>query len=125
MNHDNEGRLIVDTAGHWALYAPALPPGSVALGTVRRENGDEGALVRFERTGQYAQVNAAVVRTLDGRKVAAAMGTAGRPTEIDARRVNVTLDEVTIEQAKKIGGGNLSAGLREAVRIVRDLARAS
>lgn len=45
--------------------------------------------------------------------------TPGRPVEIDARRVNVTLDEATIEQAKEIGGGNLSAGLREAVRIAR------
>lgn len=40
----------------------------------------------------------------------------GRPVEIDARRVNVTLDDETIERAKALGGGNLSAGLREAVR---------
>lgn len=41
---------------------------------------------------------------------------AGRPVEIDARRVNVTLDDETIKRAKALGGGNLSAGLREAVR---------
>lgn len=40
----------------------------------------------------------------------------GRPVEIDARRVNVTLDDETIERAKALGDGNLSAGLREAVR---------
>ena len=41
---------------------------------------------------------------------------AHRPVTIDARRVNVTLDDETIERAKALGGGNLSAGLREAVR---------
>lgn len=46
----------------------------------------------------------------------------GRPVEIDARRVNVTLDEATIAQAKALGAGNLSAGLREAVRIAREFA---
>lgn len=44
---------------------------------------------------------------------------AHRPVSIDARRVNVTLDDATIEQAKALGAGNLSAGLREAVRIAQ------
>lgn len=44
----------------------------------------------------------------------------GRPVEIDARRVNVTLDEDTIEQAKALGGGNLSLGLRLAVRVATE-----
>ena len=34
-------------------------------------------------------------------------------------RVNVMLDEATIEKAKMIGAGNLSEGLREAVRRIR------
>lgn len=41
---------------------------------------------------------------------------AHRPATIDARRVNVTLDAETIERAKALGDGNLSAGIREAVR---------
>jgi len=40
---------------------------------------------------------------------------AHRPVSIDAKRVNVSLDESTINAARKIGGGNLSAGLRLAV----------
>ena len=35
------------------------------------------------------------------------------------RRVNVMLDAATIAKAEAIGGGNLSAGLREAVRRIR------
>ena len=34
------------------------------------------------------------------------------------KRVNVMLDEATIEKAKQIGSGNVSEGLREAVRRV-------
>ena len=34
-------------------------------------------------------------------------------------RVNVMLDDATIAKAKQIGGGNLSEGLREAVRRIR------
>ena len=112
-------RYTVDLAGKWALYAPTLPEGADPLGTVTRGNGDTGALARIGRTGAYVQVNAGAVRALDGRKVAAALGSTGRPVTIDARRVNVTLDEVTIEQAKALGAGNLSAGLREAVRIAQ------
>lgn len=40
----------------------------------------------------------------------------GRPALESGRRVNVTLDEATIELAQQLGNGNLSAGLREAVR---------
>lgn len=40
---------------------------------------------------------------------------AHRPVTIDARRVNVSLDEATIERAREIGNGNLSEGIRLAV----------
>lgn len=42
----------------------------------------------------------------------------GRPSINDEpmRRVNVMLDEATIEKAGDIGSGNLSAGLRAAVK---------
>jgi len=49
----------------WRLYwgAGPLPEGSTAIGTVTREPGDAGALLRMA-TGIYVQGNAAVVRTL-------------------------------------------------------------
>lgn len=112
----HNGSITVDPDGKWQIYTNTLPAGADPLGTVTRDNGDTGALARIERTGAYVQVNAGAVRTLDGRKVAAALGATGRPVTIDARRVNVTLDEATIERAKALGAGNLSAGLREAVR---------
>lgn len=41
---------------------------------------------------------------------------AGRPALEDARRVNVILPAETIDQARKLGDGNLSLGLRLAVK---------
>lgn len=48
--------------------------------------------------------------------------TVGRPTEIDrpTRRVYLTLDDETIEKAKRIGNGNVSAGVRMAVASKRE-----
>lgn len=55
---------------------------------------------------------------MDNKRGGARPG-AGRPAEIEgARRVNVMLDAETIEAAKKIGAGNLSAGIRKAVKEV-------
>ena len=44
--------------------------------------------------------------------------TKGRQTRdgAEVRRVQVMLDAATIETAKKLGAGNLSAGIRRAVR---------
>lgn len=117
MTHDNRGRITVDSAGNWRLYCNTLPAGAVPLGTVTRDGTDTGALVRYEATGLYAQINAGAVRSLDGRKVAAALGTTGRPTEIeDGRRVSVYLDPASIAAAEALGGGSISAGIRRALK---------
>jgi len=43
-------------------------------------------------------------------------GTIGRPKEIaEGRRVNVWLDQASIERAEEIGDGNVSAGIRAAL----------
>lgn len=82
--------------------------------------GDIGALVRLA-SGSYAQVNAGVLRSLDGRKVAAALGVAGRPSELECgRRRNVYLDDESIERAKALGSGNISDGIRRALQVATD-----
>lgn len=40
----------------------------------------------------------------------------GRP-KIGAQRVNVSLDEETLNRAREIGAGNVSEGLRRAVAV--------
>jgi len=65
--------ITIDRSGPWRIYAPVLPQGAVALGTVRRSAGDTGALVRLA-SGVYVQANAGAIRTLDQRAVRAALG---------------------------------------------------
>lgn len=111
----NRGRLTVDLGGEWRIYTPAALPGAVVLGIVTRSNST-GALMRIKRTGAYVQVNAGVARKLDGRKVAAALGAFGRPSEMkDGKRVNVYLDAESERRARELGRGNMSAGIREAL----------
>lgn len=114
-------KLTVDAAGNWRLYTNTVPAGSVVLGTVTRDGIDTGALVRFERTGAYAQVNAGAVRSLDGRSVRAALGDGGRPaTMTGGKRINVYLDDASLAAASNIGGGNVSEGIRTALKKVVD-----
>jgi len=86
--HQNRGRITVDTNGNWRLYTSTIPANSTPLGTVTRDGHDNGALVRIDATGAYVQVNAGAVRSLDGRKVAAALGTAGRPPKMHNGRTH-------------------------------------
>ena len=65
----------------------------------------------------YVQVNASVIRSLDGRKIAAALGTAGRPSEMSGgKKVNTYLDAESIAIATRIGNGNVSEGIRKALK---------
>lgn len=114
---DDQPTLTVDPAGPWKRYTQTLPAGSEPIGTVTREDGSTGALVRINRTGAYVQVNNGVIRTLDGRKVAALLGLTGRPAEMDGgRRVNVYLDVASLDAAAALGDGNISEGIRRALR---------
>ena len=117
MTHANRGRLAVDTNGNWRLYTNTIPANSTPLGTVTRDESDTGALVRIETTGAYVQVNAGAILRLDGRKVAAALGIAGRPEELSGgRKVNTYLDADSIAIAARIGNGNVSEGIRKALK---------
>ena len=117
MTHENRGRLTVNTDGNWRIYTNTLPANSTPLGTVTRDESDTGALVRIEATGTYVQVNASVIRSLDGRKVAAALGTAGRPSEMaGGKKVNTYLDAESIAIATRLGNGNVSEGIRKALK---------
>ena len=129
MTHNNRGRLAVDLGGAWRIYwgNGPVPSGAQALGTVTRDVGDTGALLRMPG-GNYAQGNAGVVRTLDSRKAAAAIE-AAEPRRGGARqgggvkpadgaqgviRKNVTLDQASIDALRTLGGGDLSLGIRLA-----------
>ena len=50
-----------------------MPEGSQVIGVVDNERGSEGALVRFDRSGNYILVRGNSCRTLDQLKVAVAL----------------------------------------------------
>ncbi len=129
MTHNNRGRLAVYLGGAWRIWwgnAP-LPVGAQALGTITRNVGDNGALLLLP-SGIYSQGNAGVLRTLDQRKVAAALEQAapghggarpggGKRTADGAQgviRKNVTLDAASIDALRALGDGDLSLGIRRA-----------
>lgn len=121
MTHSNRGRLTVDANGNWRLYTNTIPANSTPLGTVTRDEGDTGALVRINATGAYVQINAGTIRSLDGRKVAASLGTTGRPAEMDGgKRTNIYLDADGRATAERIGNGNISDGIRIALAMAKD-----
>jgi hypothetical protein len=74
MTHENRYRLDVNPSGNWRLYTNTLPVGWEAKGTVTREGFDTGALFCIPATGEYVQMNAGVCRSLDQRKIKAALG---------------------------------------------------
>lgn len=134
MTHNNRGRLTVSIGGAWRLYSNTIPAGSRALGTVTRDISDTGALVLIEATGLYVQVNSGAVRTLPQNKVASAIevaraGTHGGPGRgqglkaadgaTGLKRVNVSLDEASIDALRKFGDGELSLGIRRAAAHIK------
>lgn len=69
----NRYRLIITPGGPWRLYTHPLA-GWEMIGTVQR-GMEIGALARSP-SGILAQVNAGAIRSLDQRKVSAAMAPA-------------------------------------------------
>lgn len=120
MANANRSRLTVNPEGDWQKYQAISPEGWTMLGTVARSPDDVGALARCDRTGQYGLWNEGSMQVLDGRKVGAALGNySGRPSELrDGKRVNVYLDAPSLATAAKLGEGNVSEGIRIALRKV-------
>lgn len=117
MTHDNRGRITVNLDGNWQLYTNTIPADSTPIGVITRGDSDTGALVKINSTGLYVQVNAGAIRSVDGRKVSAAIGNNGRPPEMDGgKRVQVYLDKSSLDIAAKIGNNNVSEGIRIALK---------
>lgn len=116
MSSFNRKKINVDPEGKWKLYCPVLPEGAEPLGTAK-VGEKEGALIRFKATGLYAIAAAGAITNIDGRKVAAALTGRGREKEMEGgRKVNVYLDAESVEKARALGDGNISEGIRMAIR---------
>jgi hypothetical protein len=63
---------IVEIGAPAQLYVRAVPANAVAVGIVRKQTGETGALLRY-RDGAYAQMNGHAIRPLNRRDVLRAM----------------------------------------------------
>jgi post-segregation antitoxin (ccd killing protein) len=111
---DNRARIQIDQPGKPGLFQHQELQGWEVLGPVTRGTSDTGALVRNISTGSYAQANNGVIRTLDQRKVRAAIAPAAKKLE-GGKRVNVYLDDDSLDRAARLGKGNVSEGIRVAL----------
>ena len=64
--------LRIEVGAPAQLDTRALPAGATAVGIVRNETRETGALLRF-KNGAYAQINGSAIRPLDRREVLRAM----------------------------------------------------
>jgi hypothetical protein len=124
MTHKNRSRLTVNPKGDWRSYVDAVPHGFEPRGTVQCGEDEPGALLFCPATGKYIQANGGTPRQLDQRKVKAALGitnNAGRPETLDGgKRVNVYLDSASLAKAAELGSGNVSEGIRIALKKLRE-----
>jgi hypothetical protein len=110
----------VNLKGNWRAYIDAPTPLSEPLGTVTID-GKTGALLKI-KVGQrhtYVQAIGEETTEIDGRRVAGELKR-GRPNPKQRRfenRVGIMLDDESIEIANRLGGGNISEGIRKALRI--------
>lgn len=96
----------------WQSKLDALPAKYDCIGFIEHD-GIKGVLLKKHgRTGPYFLSSKKWHLQLDGNKVSVALGTKGRPKNDQGVRVTLTLDAKTIDKAKKLGSGNISAGLR-------------
>jgi post-segregation antitoxin (ccd killing protein) len=111
--------LSINKDGDWTEHTHMIPMYCHPLGVVTdHERKVTGALVHHAHTGQYLLVKDGVSMTLNGRAVLNGLGESGRPRILSGgKRRNVYLDDETVENAKALSGGDISRGLREAVRI--------
>lgn len=117
----NRDRIAVDKYGNWKQYLKKIPPGHQAMGVVQVGSEEPGALVRVVDTDVFVQLSDAGMRTLDQRKVRAALGVSqpvGAVVKGYERRelFSVRLEPGLAEYARQLGGDNLSEGINQVLR---------
>ncbi|KAI93548.1 hypothetical protein T281_16070 [Rhodomicrobium udaipurense JA643] len=111
--------VTVDLQGNWKDFAETLPPLAEGIGTVTVD-GTPGALIRTEvgKRTVYAQLVGDQVTELDGRTIAGEMKRGkplSKPKRITSQKVG--LDTESLEIAIRLGAGNVSEGVRVALKM--------
>lgn len=105
---------IKENENAWVGKIKELPHGYDCLGSIDY-NSVKGLLIRKSGQGRYRpyyMLSHGELYKLNGNKIGGVLGTKGRPKNLEGMRMTLTLDQKTIDKAKKLGNGNISAGLR-------------
>lgn len=108
MSHDNRSRVTVELGATSLLHGVGNLPGWEQVGLVT-VGAETGALVVNKRTGTYAMCHGNSIRTLDQRKIKAALGisnNAGRPALPDnelAKTRAIRLSDAHYAKLKHLG----------------------
>ncbi len=119
MSSPSRARLTIDPAGNWQQYGFFVPEYCAPIGTASLGSVD-GILVH-QLDGLYCLIHSSGILKLDQRKAKAALGisnNAGAPAKVRGKNVNVYLDPESQAIAIELGG-NVSAGIRIALRQAR------
>lgn len=114
MPSNNRKRVTVERGAATLMYPVVSVPGFDDIGMVT-VGSDEGRLLRNQRTGAYVMHIRGAIRSLDERKVLAALGSNASKMD-DGKRRNVYMSDRDAETLKTLGDGNLSEGIRLAAK---------
>lgn len=106
--------ITVELCEDHSTYQSEGLPDWHPVGTVRCGD-DVGALVQHRKTKRYALAREGEVHKLDQRRILAALGKSPARKFNDAEKFTAYLPRDIREKASRIGGGNISNGLRLAV----------
>lgn len=118
MSSSNRKRIIVQAGESSLMHPKANVPGYDDIGMVS-VGDDTGRLLRNSRSGTYVMHIGGAIRSLDQRKVLAALSGSNATKMADGGRRNVYMSDADAEHLKQLGGGNLSEGIRLAVAKTR------
>lgn len=120
MRDDKVHRIHIEQPGRPRLYQFDDLPGYEMAGVITL-SGRSGALVKKIRSGVYYMANSGMLRPVDQRQVKMALGLssgAGAPARMQGgARHNVYLDAESIDIALALGDGNISKGIRHALKV--------
>lgn len=115
MSHENRSRTTVELGAVNPLYPDPRLGGWEYAGIVSA-GADKGPLIRNTHTGIYAMSIGGAIRSLDQRKIRAALDPAAKKLD-GGKRVNVYLDDASAATAATLGDGNVSEGIRLALAL--------
>lgn len=113
--------MIIDTKGKWKAYIKIIPVGYAAIGTIDGAGNGPGALAMNIATGEYVQCNYNEIfgNPLDQEKIKEYFIKKLHSKHVAEKKhmVAVNMTDADAVKLRALGKGNLSQGVRDAIRM--------